>query len=81
MHNIRSFLTFVFTVPGSMFAREIMLSQLKNPWETCVWETWEKHVHVLSKYNQFTSQITKVHQHQKTYTENLTNYSKKCDEL
>jgi hypothetical protein len=49
MHNIRSFLTFVFTVPENMFARKIMLSQLKNPWEICVWETWEKHAHILSK--------------------------------
>jgi hypothetical protein len=48
MHNIRSFLTFVFTVPENMFARKIMLSQLKNLSEICVWETWEKHAHVLS---------------------------------
>jgi len=56
MHNIRNLRTFVFTFPKNMFAREITLSQLKNPWEICVWETWEKHSHVPSIWNQFTSQ-------------------------
>jgi len=79
--HIRSCLTFVFMVPENMFVRVIILSQLKNPWEICVWETWEKHALVLSKWNQFTSQTTQVHQYQKTYTENVTNYSKKCEEL
>jgi hypothetical protein len=49
MHNIRSFLKIVFMVPENMFVREIMLSQLKYPWEMCVWEPCEKHALVLSK--------------------------------
>jgi hypothetical protein len=49
MNNIRSFLTFALRVLENLFVREIMLSQMKNSWEICVWETWEKHAHVLAK--------------------------------